>query len=250
MPKEVYEKEKMCVHAAEDAGSSAEIEYCSLCWVSQTLFTPRGQARRPLKGQKGDGVFLVVANRPREWSQTAIWGGPKTWPANKVDPTSQQDGLQGDAGRLRTQRGQRNQYCTPREWSIPGAPVCVTAAGAVVSQATPFEFKFSSLRHCSYDGIPSPTLCNASVSVRSTVDLLDGFWFMFGERKEVRRRREWYEQGRDGERRVRAANPKSFLLRFCWTFLKFCRTWTKQYLITSLKRIKCVPRITTKPSSG
>ena len=31
MPKEVYEKEKMCVHAAEDAGSSAEIEYCSLC---------------------------------------------------------------------------------------------------------------------------------------------------------------------------------------------------------------------------
>ena len=31
MPIEVYEKEKMCVHAAEDAGSSAEIEYCSLC---------------------------------------------------------------------------------------------------------------------------------------------------------------------------------------------------------------------------
>ena len=31
MPKEVYEIEKMCVHAAEDAGSSAEIEYCSLC---------------------------------------------------------------------------------------------------------------------------------------------------------------------------------------------------------------------------
>ena len=31
MPKEVYEKEKMCVHAAEDAGSSAEIEYRSLC---------------------------------------------------------------------------------------------------------------------------------------------------------------------------------------------------------------------------
>ena len=30
MPKEVYEIEKMCVHAAEDAGSSAEIEYCSL----------------------------------------------------------------------------------------------------------------------------------------------------------------------------------------------------------------------------
>ena len=32
-PKEVYdyEKEKMCVHAAEDAGSSAEKEYCSLC---------------------------------------------------------------------------------------------------------------------------------------------------------------------------------------------------------------------------
>ena len=29
MPKEVYEIEKMCVHAAEDAGSSAEIEYCS-----------------------------------------------------------------------------------------------------------------------------------------------------------------------------------------------------------------------------
>ena len=30
MPKEVYEIEKMCVHAAEDAGSSEEIEYCSL----------------------------------------------------------------------------------------------------------------------------------------------------------------------------------------------------------------------------
>ena len=34
MPKEVYDIEKMCVHAAEDAGSSAaEIEYCSLCCV-------------------------------------------------------------------------------------------------------------------------------------------------------------------------------------------------------------------------
>ena len=31
MPKEVYEKDKVCVHAAEDAGSSAEKEYCSLC---------------------------------------------------------------------------------------------------------------------------------------------------------------------------------------------------------------------------
>ena len=112
----------MSVHAAEEAGSSAEKEYCSLCWVTQTLFTPRGQARRPLKGQKGDGVFLVVANRQREWSQTAIWGGPKTSPANRIGPTSQQDGLQGDAGRLRTQRGQRNLCCTPREWSIPGAP--------------------------------------------------------------------------------------------------------------------------------
>ena len=60
MPKEVYEKEKMCVHAAGEAGSSAVWEYCSLCWVSQTLFTPRGQARRPLKGQKGDGVFLLL----------------------------------------------------------------------------------------------------------------------------------------------------------------------------------------------
>ena len=36
--------------------------------------------------------------------------------ANRVGPTSQQDGLQGDAGRLRTRHGQRNQYCcTPRE---------------------------------------------------------------------------------------------------------------------------------------
>ena len=31
MLKEVHEKEQMCVHAAEDAGSSAEIEYRSLC---------------------------------------------------------------------------------------------------------------------------------------------------------------------------------------------------------------------------
>ena len=31
MPKEVYEVEKMCVHVAEDAGSSAEIEYCGRC---------------------------------------------------------------------------------------------------------------------------------------------------------------------------------------------------------------------------
>ena len=30
MPKEVYEIEKMCVHAAEDAGSSAEIEVRTL----------------------------------------------------------------------------------------------------------------------------------------------------------------------------------------------------------------------------
>ena len=52
MPKEVYEKEKMCVHAAGEAGSTAVWEYSSLCRVSQTLFTPRGQARLPLKGQK------------------------------------------------------------------------------------------------------------------------------------------------------------------------------------------------------
>ena len=31
MPKEMYEKEKMCMHAAEEADSSAEKEYCSLC---------------------------------------------------------------------------------------------------------------------------------------------------------------------------------------------------------------------------
>ena len=40
MPKEVYEKEKMCVHAAEEAGSSAEKEYCSLCRYFYAKITP------------------------------------------------------------------------------------------------------------------------------------------------------------------------------------------------------------------
>ena len=46
--------------------------------------------------------------------------------------------------------------------------VCVTDADTEVSEASPF----SSLCHCSHDGIPSPTLCNASVSVHSRVFLL------------------------------------------------------------------------------
>ena len=45
--------------------------------------------------------------------------------------------------------------------------VCVTDEGADVSQAT----SFSSLCHCSHDGIPSPTLCNASVSVHSRISI-------------------------------------------------------------------------------
>ena len=68
----------MCVHAAEDAGSSAEKEYCSLCRVSQTLFTPRGQARRPLKGQKGDGSLLYV-DLPLDHDVLLISGVRRKW---------------------------------------------------------------------------------------------------------------------------------------------------------------------------
>ena len=59
-------------------------------------------------------------------------------------------------------------------------------------------------------------------------------WFLFWERKEVRR-------GGDRERRLRAANPKSLSLRVC-------RTWTKRYPITSQTRVKRVSRIHHRPS--
>ena len=56
----------------------------------------------------------------------------------------------------------------------------------------------------------------------------------------IEKERKWdegeNERGRNRERRLRAANPKSL-------FLRFCRTWTKRYLITSQTRVKRVSRI-------
>ena len=60
--------------------------------------------------------------------------------------------------------------------------------------------------------------------------------FIFVLRKKGSKTKKRMIWGRNRERRLRAANPKSL-------FLRFCRTWTKRYLITSQTRVKRVSQI-------
>ena len=102
----------VCVHIAEDAGSSAGKVNWALCWVKAYSTQTKGPIKKKkkpvtagqLKSQTlSDGAFLRGSLRSaacKWWFQAS----PRQSLVSKVVPTSEQDGWRDDIGRLRTPR--------------------------------------------------------------------------------------------------------------------------------------------------
>ena len=109
-----YVQQYVCVHIAEDAGSSAGKVNWALCWVKAYS----AQTKGPIK-KKNEKKPVTGSWKAKHWamvpsSQSQISGmddhkrwfqaSPRQSLVSKVVPTSEQDGWRDDIGRLRTPR--------------------------------------------------------------------------------------------------------------------------------------------------
>ena len=100
----------VCVHIAEDAGSSVGKVNWTLCWVKAYSAQTKGPIKKnPVTGSWKAKHWAMVPSSQSQISgmddhKRRLQANPRQSLVSKVVPTSEQDGWRDDIGRLRTPR--------------------------------------------------------------------------------------------------------------------------------------------------